>query len=630
LGTSAIGVSEGLKDYMRAGRLAWAEDRRAAIGVLVGGYLRDIREGYRERDILAIASTNIDARSINLSVKAALAEWRGTPPGRGLEIETENNDRQPTGRERFEIGDRIAFLRNENRGDLVRNAVGDEDPEVGVKNGERGVVADITAAGEIVVELDPAPGDDAGRLVIFDPAEYRAVALGWCVTGTKSQGESPLRSHTLIDQLATSEKMYVEATRAEEGAQFYADRVTFPDDAVLLRSVDRGFGKTMAADFIRDEAERPAFERVSAYVQARAAAAELFRRINAEAGRQEVWNHPHWQEYQALRQEIAEHAKVIAGDFPAHGRFVITMAKISRSAVEVDAGLRDRTLTVGEEKLLATMRQYAAAVTMTRNLWNEMKAEAGSTVAAKEHPAHGQFEAMRGRRDALAAEIVGDPRYRKFTRDVGVPSATVQLHAEAHVEREAYHARVATMTPAERRFAELAAEYHEARSEVNSLLGDIKKMENSKTAAEPAKASPTTETRSVEASIPRRSIESPFAEPDTLRELDAFAAAAGPAPEGLRRMHEVPRLAMALDREGREVFLHRHADRHLGVDGTRSRDDVRRPDVGAEAQEGKGRRIGHELRAQLQEAVRRQDAAAAKVLAAAVRRRRGLAAHGNT
>ena len=478
-------TAEGLKDYMRAGRFSWAEDRTGAVGQVVGGYMADVDAGIAERDILAIASTNADVRSINLSIKAELAERRGAPDGPGLEIETEDNNGNPLGAERFDVGDRIAFLRNENRGTVVRNVV-DAAAEFGVKNGERGTVRGFTEAGEIEVEIDPLEGENEGRRVVFHPDEYSAVALGWAVTGTKSQGESLRRAHTLIDQLATTEKMYVAGTRAEEKAMFYADRETFVDDAALLRSVDRGAGKTMASDWQVADHEREAHDRVGAYVRARAAAAEKFRTIFQESGKKEVWNHPEWSAFEATREDIKAAAQAIAADFKAHARF-LARERVSRSAVEIDAGLRARTMSIGEEKIFARMKAYAAKVTEARDMWNRIKEEAGSTVAATRHPEYAAYCELRGERDAEAFIIAQDPRFRKFTRDVGVPANTILSHAEAHEERGAELDRKAKMTPAEYRIHVTVAEYKDACTEANiwrERLRDFDKNEPAPTLEE--------------------------------------------------------------------------------------------------------------------------------------------------
>ncbi len=488
---------EGVKDYMRARLFDWTETRDEALAQIAGQVVADIRNGVAASETLAILPTNKDTRTVNLTIKAALREGQAVPEEAGIAVDTESNEGTALGEERFHVGDRLAFLRNENRGDLVRNADDTPDAEKGVRNGERGTVEEITEAGEIVVRLDRVDRDDLGRVVVFDPAEYRAVALGWAITATKSQGESVEaegaqpggRVYALLDETCDEAKAYVAASRHTRQLRLYADRETFPEDQALFRTVERGAGKTMAADLDVAEADRPSRDRVAALVRARTESTGLYKKIHAEAGRREVWNHPDWPAYESSREAIKAAAQPIAADIEAHREW-LDLAKITVPSVEVDAGLRHRTVSLGEEKLRERMRAYAQQTAAVRDEWNRLKSEAGSTVRAAEHPDYPAYDAARQARDAEAAEIAQDPRFRKFTRETGVPAATILAHAKAHADQVAETERVAALSPRDRQFHDLVTEYREARQAVNGIQADIKQQEQAvaKAAAEAAKA----------------------------------------------------------------------------------------------------------------------------------------------
>ena len=467
---AASEMAEGIKDYMRAGRFSWVPSREQALAAIADAVVSDLRDGVSAVSVLAIANTNVDVRSINRSIKAAINPARTDG---GIEMAVENNAGDALGTERFDVGDRLGFLRNDNRGDLVVNVDADTEREKGVRNGERGTIVAIEE-GRIVVDLDPATGEEPRR-VEFDPAAYRAVTLGYALTTDKSQGETAERVYSLFDQYSNSANAYVAGTRHEKSVRFFVDRETFKTDVDLFRTISRGASKTMAADWAVAGSERPAFERVAAYVNKRSAAAGMVREMFRTSGAKEFRNHPNYGPLEQVKAEIKAIAFEIAQDWVGHERF-LEMARVGRAALEIDAGLRERIVSLAEEKLRDRMKSYAAVVTATRTEWNRIKGAAGSTVRARSHGDYPTFVELRARRDALAAEIAVDPRFRLFTQAVKVATATILGHARAHREREQELTRIAGLSASGRRIHDIVCDYRDAKWEVDEIRARMKAL----------------------------------------------------------------------------------------------------------------------------------------------------------
>ena len=419
----------GLARYLEAGRLRWAETRSDAIALVA----KKVAEN--QSDVIAISTQRKTVAAINDLVKQELRNsGKLKAMADGFEVDTLDNEDEDLGRLRFQVGDRIVFLKNENKGDIVCN-IKDSDHK-GVRNGSLGTI--IRAEdGQMFVRLDALPGESAGRQVVFDPNKYKNIAHGWAITGLKSQGATKKKTVALLDEYTRIDGVYVQGTRHRDEIEFVSDKETFYNEDDLLRSCGRENIKPMVMDYdYRSDADKKGFDIASEYLMAEKAASELFRNLNKEAKSLglKVYELAEFKKYEDAKAEIKPFALKVCENLGDCARW-LKIGGSSAHLAQVAAGQVQKVYSPATEKLREKMREYAGMVEKARDLWNSIKSEARGA-DSKLHRDYGVFSAARDGRNALAVEIVREAAYSRHCVEIGISSAMIQRHAQPGQRQE--------------------------------------------------------------------------------------------------------------------------------------------------------------------------------------------------
>jgi ATP-dependent exoDNAse (exonuclease V) alpha subunit len=208
-------TAEALSEFADRGLLSFGDDAHAVMNQL----LRDWKaESFAapHRSII-LASHNTDVRAFNELAQRALfraGQLRGDP------IHTEASS--------FFAGDRIVFTRNSG--------------QLQVWNGQMATIEEVRAD-TITVQLD------CGKTVLFSPAHYPHMQLGYALTTHKAQGLTVERAFVYLDPATQSrETAYVQASRARGLCSFYAVAESLEE---LVPSMTRSRPKFLATSLLK-------------------------------------------------------------------------------------------------------------------------------------------------------------------------------------------------------------------------------------------------------------------------------------------------------------------------------------------------------------------------------------------
>lgn len=221
-------TAEAIASYDEHGNLHAAETREQARAELIDGWDAD-RAAAPAASRLILSHTNDEVQALNGLARERLR--RAGELGEDVTIRAERGARQ------FATGDRIMFLRNER--------------SLGVKNGSLGRVDSVSAA-RMAVMLDD------GRAVAFDLKDYAHVDHGYAATIHKAQGVTVDRVRVLATPGLDRHAAYVGLSRHRDRVDLHYGGDDFSDRGKLVRALSRERGKDMAADYIREFADRRA------------------------------------------------------------------------------------------------------------------------------------------------------------------------------------------------------------------------------------------------------------------------------------------------------------------------------------------------------------------------------------
>lgn len=221
-------TGEAIGAYAEHGMVHAAPTRDEARAALIERW-DDERQAKPDSSNLILTHMNDEVRELNRLARERLRQ--AGVLDEEVSVQTERGARA------FAPGDRIMFLRNER--------------SLGVKNGSLGRVDSVTAA-RMAVLLDD------GHAVAFDLKDYAHVDHGYAATIHKAQGVTVDRAHVLATPGLDRHAAYVALSRHREAVQLHYGADDFADRSKLIRTLSRERSKDMAADYLREFADRRA------------------------------------------------------------------------------------------------------------------------------------------------------------------------------------------------------------------------------------------------------------------------------------------------------------------------------------------------------------------------------------
>lgn len=216
----SVGNAESaLHRYFDRGLLTIASDRRQAMQQLVKEWSRE--QSNRLRSII-LAGSRLETTILNRLCQEKLF-------GLGI-LSTESME---IGGERFHVGDRVMFTRN--NGPLM------------IRNGCTGTMAAVDASRQqVCVDLD-----DRGVQVVIKLEQFSHLALGYAATTHKSQGLTVDSAFVLAGGGMTDRELtYVQTSRARGTTRIYTDEESAGEClSILARQMKKSRAKDLAHDY---------------------------------------------------------------------------------------------------------------------------------------------------------------------------------------------------------------------------------------------------------------------------------------------------------------------------------------------------------------------------------------------
>lgn len=298
----------------------------------------------------------------------------------------------------YHAGDKVVFTKTDLTGKEVKTLEEGSSPRIGVKNGTAGVIEKIIPEKKT---LHVRLGNE--RLVAFNAGDYQGLMLGYAMTINKAEGKTFENALGLFDPLQDPNSLLIMATRHRENFDLYCSKEQVSSLKDILRSLGNGDFRASVEDYRLSPDARDAFEKVRSYIDTSLEASTL---IDLQSEREEGssgWMQG-WEQYKALEEKRNGLALEILKDWERCSAFVF-QARLRKTTLEVQAGVRDRLLNPWEEKALETVDAYRSKAGEVRTLWEKIS-ETHPGLFARHHALYGNYEALRGERNALAYEIV--------------------------------------------------------------------------------------------------------------------------------------------------------------------------------------------------------------------------------
>ena len=286
--------------FDQAGAITWTQDQDGARKALVDAWKRDTAADPQATRFV-FAYTNRDVDALNAELRQVRRD-RGELAGPNVRFATKHGPAD------FAPGDRVQFT--------------DTDKRLHIHNGNAGTITGIDArTGELTARLD------SGRAVSWSGEEFQGFRHGYAGTIYKGQGKTLDHTYLYHTQHWRSAPSYVALTRQRETAQVFVARDTARDASHLAWQMARSEVKSASVAWAtRDEvqqvqktrerqAERTAVQRQQPPAPAQDKAADFWRDLAEEGGRQDAADARRTQApgIQAARQAMAALAEPMDG-----------------------------------------------------------------------------------------------------------------------------------------------------------------------------------------------------------------------------------------------------------------------------------------------------------------------------
>ncbi|OZA41408.1 MAG: hypothetical protein B7X84_08015 [Alphaproteobacteria bacterium 17-39-52] len=397
---------DGLMPYRQKGHLHWCDTAHDTHEALVSAYLKDLKENPTQSRI-ALAYRNRDVEVLNQLIRIRLKEQGALRTSFKI-----------AGQE-FSCGDRVRFTQNDHTGHYVKNTQEslfqtirerfNPTQSQGVKNGTFGTILSGSHR-HLKVQLDD------GRSVKFNTTEYFHVTHGYALGIHKSEGSTFDRTFIAFDPLLDSSTLLVGMTRHRYDVQAFVNREEIIDFKALVEKIGRGVSKETLHDYQVPEAKKPYLERIQHYCDLMVQSGNLREKVEESLKpNTPFYKHQDYKNYQASLTQKKEIASEILSNWDHHLPYT-RLAGLRRDVLEVEVGLRQRTLSDLEHRASIQAQGYMDLVRKTRELW-KIITKTHPPIFAKHHDLYEDYQKLRIERDSLAAVFAENPKlYRPFLR----------------------------------------------------------------------------------------------------------------------------------------------------------------------------------------------------------------------
>lgn len=448
-------VEQGLRKYQEKGHLTFHDSAEGArfglVMDMMQGFEDDRRHGVHSSRV-ALAYRNEDVRELNEALHIRLQD-RGML-GQEFEIRLKDSNSatlNAAGEKmvRMSLGERIVFTRNDGTERQVKTLQANDSVAKGVSNGTIGILeAYDEKKGTMKVRLED------GRLVGFDTRSWSSLTYGYALTVNKSEGETYAHTHVLFDPLMDANSLLISLTRHKQDCRIRSHAVDLKD---MVQAAGRSSYRGVLSDYVLEAADKPLFDLVQRYALKVKEAGSVAEQI--AAGREEQERLPSLLPSVSAFPALANAASSVAvasglaGSVSAHSGISpavavdsetsspsdalyspwekviqereslakevlsvwegvvpwLNAAGLTRTSVEIHAGLRERLLSDAEQAALKKVDVYRQVAFETKQAWAEIKAACPVKVLAFQHSGWARFEALRERRGNLAYEMAAHP-----------------------------------------------------------------------------------------------------------------------------------------------------------------------------------------------------------------------------
>jgi ATP-dependent exoDNAse (exonuclease V) alpha subunit len=438
-----------LMAYENKGYVREAETASEMVTLMARDYVEKIKNNCTHSGVV-LTSTNDTRLDLNKEIREQLQ-------AQGL-LNEDSVQHQGKG---LALGERIVFLTNDRGQYHVKSSSGD----FAVKNGTQGTIESIEPiliADEKrdrtghVVSLKEMSSQltvriSANEKVTFTLSDYKHIDHAYALTGHKSQGQTVDWSMVHLSQNLDAYGLYVMMTRHRDDVTLYHNKEEVASFSKFADNIRVGY-KDLAVDYTIKSENYEAYFNVEDY---KALGREILQLIKhkGELGAQKnkgenqailapekdsspspsTENHTLSTPSLAdLLKERKDLARLIVDERENHKLFVM-QAGLTFEKLEITAGLKDRPLTLIEQKAQVTVEQYGAVALEARNMWQEIRKTAPGS-HAKSHPYYPRFDELRHERGRIAniimeAQTLHHPFLKDVTKDLGYGVSTIQKQA---------------------------------------------------------------------------------------------------------------------------------------------------------------------------------------------------------
>lgn len=432
-----------LDRYAQKGHVHGLHDEEAVIEQISEAYVNHVVHQNNPSG-LVITFTNDACAKLNLEIRSKL-QIQGVVDSASHEVNGVH----------YSKNDQIIFLKNSYSDALsIKSLTGSPLNAIlgkslrGVTNGTKGVVQSITplwdmTTGELLDHRFVVHIQKDGDVyeASFNAKDYSTFQHGYAITLYKSQGQTVNWAMVYATPHMDATAAYVAMTRHEHALDLFYSTEDFPTYHALGTRLSRFHAKDLVLDYERDPKTQLIFDNVQSYV--------LLGREMAHALKSGSTSS--YEEYGVERKVLA---KEILANFGEHGGFILQQG-LTKGHLEIVAGLRGRTLSHLEERVLISVEQYIEVALSCRDVWQSIRTTHPG-VYAKQHPEYARLKELQEERGSLAHNLITyAPIVRSFGKEIytgtGYGFSTIQKQGKAFEHQSLQSEALIRLSPDDQR-----------------------------------------------------------------------------------------------------------------------------------------------------------------------------------